>query len=94
MKIAELLRKLADIVDSPEEPQATATSLTPVAVGNEDDTESSVMVAPLQAKIELMKKSEGVPNVYDGDKDLDILKRNAGLAGAVKQDMADDEPTE
>ena len=54
MKIAELLRQLADKLDKIENPQD--------AVTNEPTQEptSQVMVSPLQAKLELLKKGVGV----------------------------------
>jgi hypothetical protein len=52
------------------------------------------MIPPLQQKIELIKKSEGVKSVYDTQEDdeLATLKRHAGLNTAVIAD--EDEPLE
>ena len=53
------------------------------------------MVPPLQQKIELMKKSQGVENVYDqatdNDAEIVALKKNAGIAVL---DAEEDEPFE
>jgi len=57
-----------------------------------DDAEGDTYIPPLQAKLELMKKSEGVPNAYDDDDaQLNAIKKNAGI---MKHEMADDEPVD
>lgn len=105
MRAAEILRNLANVIDQAQggEPaaevpqQSQRAELTPVEVDNTDHTEQSVMVAPLQQKIELMKKAVGVDNIYDQDggeeKDpLEVMKQNAGIKVAVID--GDDEPFE
>jgi hypothetical protein len=60
-----------------------------------DDDALGIMVPPLQQKIELIKKSEGVKSVYDEapeEDELAILKRQAGIKTAVIAD--EDEPLE
>ena len=106
MKAAEILRKLADLIDqnsSNSEPQATpAVDLVPVEVDNTDNTETSVMVPPLQAKLELLKKATGVENHYDDEEcgceeapdELEIMKQRAGINPTVVHIASDDEPLE
>lgn len=75
MKAAEILRKLADMIDQHstegdvERPVNSVphAELEPVDVDNTDNTETSTMVPPLQQKIELLKKSVGVDNHYDDE---------------------------
>jgi hypothetical protein len=64
----------------------------PEANTNNDDT---VMVPPLQAKLEILKKSEGIPNVYDkgSDAELAAIKKNAGLTTAQKEASEDNDIT-
>ena len=51
------------------------------------------MVPPLQQKIEILKKSQGIDNVYDEQADeLDQVKKNAGLA--IITAAEEDEPFE
>jgi len=64
MKTAEILRKLADVIDQQEggaESRPTNSvphaELEPVAVDNTDGTNPIAMVPPLQQKLELLKKS-------------------------------------
>ena len=61
-------------------------------MGSEDD-ESNTYIPPLQAKIELMKKSEDMPNAFDdvettGDNEINDIKT---LAGVMKQAMSDED---
>jgi hypothetical protein len=67
--------------------------LEPVQVEKPQDEEQPKMVPPLQAKLEILKKSEGMPNVYDGEgrNELAMIKKNAGLT-AAQHEAADDEP--
>ena len=55
MKASEILRKLADVIDSKETAEVNAGShnrstLEPVSVDNTDYTEGHTFVAPLQQK--------------------------------------------
>ena len=66
MKTAEILRKLADVIDQQEGGAEARPSnsvphaeLEPVAVDNTDGTDPKAMVPPLQQKLELLKKSVG-----------------------------------
>ena len=84
MKTAEILRKLADLVDTVENNTAPESNTT---------DELGTMVPPLQQKIELLKKSQGIDNIYDQQADeLDQVKKNAGLA--VVTTAEEDEPFE
>ena len=84
MKTAEILRKLADLVDTVDS-DVSPESNTPDDVGT--------MLPPLQQKIEILKKSQGIDNVYDEQADeLDQFKKNAGLA--VITTAEEDEPFE
>ena len=56
MRAAEFLRKLADALAVIENDRESETSAEP-----------EVMVPPLQQKIEILKKSQGIDNIYDGD---------------------------
>jgi len=84
MKTAEILRKLADLVDTVESDGSSEANTT---------DELGTMVPPLQQKIEILKKSQGIDNVYDDQTDeLDQVKKNAGLA--VITATEEDEPFE
>jgi hypothetical protein len=72
MKAAEIIRKLADMIDTHSDGEESRPSnsvphaeLEPVAVDNTDGTDPKAMVPPLQAKLELLKKATGVESHYD-----------------------------
>jgi hypothetical protein len=95
MKMAELLRQLADRLDqieggSQDKPSAM---LDPRSAEPEDDGK---FMPPNQQKLELLKKGVGVDSEFDdeGDAELDAVKRNAGVSPAVVHIASDDEPLE
>ena len=107
MKAAEILRKLADLIDHSADDQdrpinsVPHAELEPVDVDNTDNTEPTTMVPPLQQKIELLKKATGVESHYDDSEEdcgcnepdeLDIIKQHAGLRPIAVQIASDDEP--
>ncbi len=107
MNIAEILRKLADAVDGVESADRPTNSvphaeLEPVAADNTDNTETTVIIPPLQAKLELLKKASGMDSAYDEatpcdsaeDAELALIKQRAGVPTIAVQEMADDEPFE
>jgi len=98
MKASEILQGLADLLAGLEGQQAQAepnrAELVQVEVPNQDHSDSKLFVPPLQAKLEILKKSVGMDNVYGGagDELLDV-KKLAGLSPA-QQEAVDDEPLE
>jgi hypothetical protein len=91
MKIAELLRQLADRLDSIENDKPAM--LDPRSAKPEDDGK---FLSPNQQKLELLKKGVGVDSEFDveGDAELDAVKRNAGVSPAVIHVASDDNPLE
>ena len=75
MKAADILRKLADVIDQHSSEgdrpgnSVPHAELAPVEVDHTDHTETTKFVAPLQAKFELLKKSLGMDNAYDNNAD-------------------------
>ena len=100
MKMADILRNLADKLDSIDSGTSDAPKqnrLSPVGDVPGGDTDSTTMVPPLQAKLEILKKSEGLPNVYDGegeeDAELAVIKKNAGLTATQHEASEDNDIT-
>lgn len=110
MKASEILRKLADVLDT-QQPDSEQTPnravLTPAEPesGEGEHINTKSMVAPLQQKLELLKKGVGLDNAFDnGDiqsatqpcdaesDELDIIKKHAGIKPVVVQIASDDEP--
>ena len=99
MRLADIMRDIANLLDQREGQDAdmsqnsTQQRLTPVTTDEPELDDDPVFVPPLQAKLEILKKSEGMPNVYDGEGDDEVaaIKKNAGLT-AAQHEAADDEP--
>ena len=95
MKITDLLRTLADKLDSieqsnPAEPKDFAQP------EQDDDEDQAVMVPPLQQKLELLKKAVDVPSAFDQDgngvpDELDAIRKNAGVNPAVVHIASDND---
>lgn len=100
MKASEILRKLADVIDSVEggemaqpEPQAAQPSMS-VALAPVEPAQTAVttFVPPLQAKIELLKKAVDVDSIYNQGDEIAQLKKSAGIHPVVADEAASDEP--
>lgn len=89
MRVAEILKHVIDLLDQEEQQQSQDTI----------SSETPVMVPPLQQKIELLKKSSGLDNVYDEQpedetNEIENLKKRAGLSNIQITTLSDDEPFE
>ena len=95
MKMADLLRQLADKLDGIEGPNPAA-SREPKQTTDDSSEEQPAMMTPNQQKIELLKKGVGVESEFDnqGTDELAAIKKNAGINPAVIHAASDDEPLE
>ena len=99
MKMADILRDLADLIDQkmgvvdPAADNTTQQRMTPVKAVEPELDDEPLMVPPLQAKLEILKKSEGMPNVYSGEgtDELAAIKKNAGLTAAQHEASEDND---
>jgi hypothetical protein len=87
MKMADILRDLADLLDQNQEtdPEQQSAQDT-VEPDNTELDPNPVMVPPLQAKLELLKKATGVASQFDKESDAgqpDELDRVKNLAGIM-----------
>jgi hypothetical protein len=114
MKSHEFIQAAADMLSAfgnKEQPQADITAsskLHQVEPELDDKTEQGgIFVAPLQAKLELLKKAVNVDSIYDEpgedgdltghgadneDDELNQLKKLSGINIAAIDEMASDEP--
>ncbi len=103
MRISDLLGKFNLFAVAPKQPELdqefvgeiqNRPELEQVAPETEDKTESKTMVAPLQQKLELLKRAVGVENIYDihEEDELDHILKIAGVPTATIFDAGDDEP--
>ena len=98
--MSDILRDLADKLDGIEQgsqgadpEQSSAQQAEPNEPGLNDNP---TFVPPLQAKLEILKKSEGIPSVYDNesneaDDELAVIKKNAGLTAAQHEASEDND---
>ena len=92
--MSDILRNLADLLDQKQDQQdfgldqnTTQQKLTT----SDDELEldpAPVMVPPLQAKLELLKKATGVDNIYDNE--LDDIKKLTGIRAVVQHVASED----
>ena len=104
MKMADILRNLADKLDSIEGGGETdrPANTGPTAdhfqhdvddgaeSGDKDVEVTGVMVPPLQAKLELLKKATGVDNAYDSGDELDDIKKLTGIKAVIQHEAGED----
>jgi hypothetical protein len=97
--MSDIIRKIADLMDnnpgSELSGNTTQNRSDPIELKKPGEEDQPVMVPPLQAKLEILKKSEGIPNVYDGegeeDAELAAIKKNAGLTAAQHEASEDND---
>ena len=92
MRASDILHGLAELLAGLEgqehEAQPNRAELVAVEVPNVDHTDSGVFVPPLQAKLELLKKSVGVDNVYDqGGDSAELTGHGADSQGNHDQEL-------
>jgi len=101
--MADILRNIADLIDQTQSGNdgadlsnnRTQNRLDVVQVDEPELDDNPVMVPPLQAKLEILKKSEGIPNVYGGEgtDELAAIKKNAGLTASQHEASEDNDIT-
>jgi hypothetical protein len=119
MRASEIIRKIADVLDAQESNQSSSTEITNrpdqsnVETGQPTDTQGieqtagvnvKSMVAPLQQKLDLMKRLAGEEacgtcgaspcGCEQGQDELAIMRQNAGIRPAVIAIADEDEPFE
>ena len=92
MKMAELLRQLADRLDQIE----SGSDADVLDQNKAEPSDDSKFMPPMQQKLELLKKGVGVESEFDdqGGDELDAIKKNAGISPAVVHVASDNEPLE
>jgi len=106
MKMADILRNLADKLDGIESgsqtdrPANTSSDASAfqhdvedgAASGDQDVDTTAVMIPPLQQKLEILKKSAGMNNAFDatGEDELDDIKKLTGIKAVIQQEAGED----
>jgi hypothetical protein len=101
MKMADILRSLADKLDTIENgagnDEQNQAALEPVEVDRtaSDEVDSGHFMPPLQQKLELLKKSVGVANAFDqhdhsAPDELDDIKKLTGIDAVIQHEAGED----
>jgi len=107
MKMADILHKIADLLDQTEgesehadRPENTGKTSdvfqndvdSGAESGNKDVAVTGVMIPPLQAKLEILKKATGMDNAFDseGSDELDDIKKLTGIKAVVQHEASED----
>ena len=95
MKMADILRNLADLLDKQGQEQSPAEPKDFAQPEQDDKEAAGVMIPPLQQKIELLKKGVGVPSAYDQDDngvpdELDAIKKLTGIKAVIQHEASED----
>jgi hypothetical protein len=103
MKMADVLRNLADKLDSIEGGNTNSDNMGKQASDFQHDVDdgaesgdrevelTGVMIPPLQQKLEILKKSVGMDNAMDGRSDeLDDIKKLTGIQAVIQQEASED----
>ncbi len=103
MKMADVLRNLADKLDGIEGGNASDDNMGKQASDFQHDVDDSaesgdqgvevtgVMIPPLQQKLEILKKSVGMDNAMDGGSDeLNDIKKLTGIKAVIAQEASED----
>lgn len=82
MKIGEILRQLADMIDTHQSDRAQTDDYSSDYESEEGDSgltqqPDDVFVPPLQLKLELLKKATGVESIYDDGDDEEELNKHS-----------------
>jgi hypothetical protein len=102
MKLSDIMRDLADLIDANQNLKTDDTSSQSVDYEIENTSDSSsdsdlaqqpddLFIPPLQLKVELLKKAVGVESVYDEDDDKeDSAQHSYNELSAIKRNAGID----
>ena len=105
MKMADVLRNLADKLDGIEGGNASGDNMGKQASDFQHDVDdgaesgdrevelTGVMIPPLQQKLEVLKKATGMDNAFDNDQgsnELDDIKKLTGIKALVQHVAGED----
>ena len=103
MKMADVLRQLADKLDGIEGGDTSGDNMGKQASDFQHDVDdgaesgdrevelTGVMIPPLQQKLEILKKSAGMDNAMDvGSDELDDIKKLTGIKAVIQHEAGED----
>lgn len=95
MKMADVLRDMADMLEKAQGGDEHSTGLERVEIDSPEEEQQGTMIPPLQQKLEILKKSAGMDNAFDtdcGDRsdELDDIKKLTGIKAVVQHVAGED----
>jgi hypothetical protein len=94
MKMADVLRDMADMLEKAQGDDEHSTGLEKVEINSPKEELQSTMMPPLQQKLEIMKKSAGMDNAFDSEcgapDELDDIKKLTGIKAVVHHVAGED----
>jgi hypothetical protein len=104
MKMADILRQLADKLDGIESGNTNGDNLGKEASdfqhnvhdgaesGDKQAELTGVMIPPLQQKLEILKKSAGMDNAFDNKEtdELSDIKKLTGIEAVIQHEASED----
>ena len=104
MKMADILHSIADMLDKQEGGDISGDNMgkegsdfqhkvTDGAESGDQHAElTGVMIPPLQQKLEILKKTAGMDNAFDGEgsDELDDIKKLTGIQAVVQHETSED----
>jgi uncharacterized protein YfkK (UPF0435 family) len=94
MKMSDILRSMADKIDAIQGTgqDQSQGQLEPVAVDSPEQSKQDVMIAPLQQKLEILKKATGMDNAFDSQSndELGDIKKLTGIKAVIQHEAGED----
>ena len=91
MKMSDVIRQMADLLDKHEGGDQHSTGLEKVEINAPEAEPQDTMMPPLQQKLEIMKKSAGMDNAFDsGCDELGDIKKLTGIKAVISHEAGED----
>jgi hypothetical protein len=85
MKMADVLRDMADMLEKAQGGDEHSTGLEKVEITSPEEEPQDTMIPPLQQQLELQKKEHDMDNAFDscGSDELGDIKKLTGIKAVI-----------
>lgn len=94
MKMADVLRDMADMLEKAQGGDEHSTRLEKVEINSPEEEAQVTMIPPLQQKLEILKKSAGMDNAFDSEcgasDELGDIKKLTGIKAVIDHEGSED----
>ena len=95
MKMADVLRDMADMLEKAQGGDEHSTGLEKVEINAPEEEPQGTMIPPLQQKLEILKKSAGMDNAFDAgcgeeSDELGDIKKLTGIKAVIGHEAGED----